>query len=101
MILERFDGIAFIGDDLIQGVYGAFNMLMRRNLALGALEQWRMEEKELQECRCRKQFTNPECSKYFVTSSEEVAKHDGEGGPRSPYVCNREYIGRRNHQSQD
>ena len=89
MILERFDGVVFVGDELVAGIYAAFNILMRKNLALGALEQWRMEEGELQECRCRKQYTNPECSKYFVKSSEEVAKHDHEGGPPSPYLCNR------------
>lgn len=89
MILERFDGVVFIGDDLISGVYGAFNMLLRKNLKLGALEQWRMDEKELEDCRCHNQYTNRECQKFFVQESESVAKHDKEGGPSSPYICNR------------
>lgn len=89
MILERFDGVAFVGDDLVQNIYGAFNMLLRRNLAFGAVEQWRMDDKQINDCRCRKQFTNPECAKYFVKSSDEVAKHDSEASNKSPYMCNR------------
>lgn len=90
MILDRFDGIVFVGDDMVASIYAAFNALLRRNIKLGALEQWRMLDKELETCACDKQFSNPECTKYLVTSSDEVAKHDSEGGPLSPYACNRE-----------
>lgn len=89
MILDRFDGLVFIGDDLVGAVYAAFNMLMRRNIKLGALEQWRMLDKEIDTCTCERQFTDAACTKYWITSSEDVGKHDSEGGPRSPYACNR------------
>lgn len=89
MILDRLDGIVFVGDELIASMYAAFNMLMRKNLKYGALEQWRMQDSDLEECGCRKQFTNPECTKFFVKSGEDVVKHDLEGGPPSPYVCHR------------
>jgi len=91
MILDRFDGIVFVGDDMVASIYAAFNSLLRRNIKLGALEQWRMLDKELETCACDRQFSNPECTKYWVTSSDEVAKHDSEGGPLSPYACNRKY----------
>jgi hypothetical protein len=91
MILDRFDGVVFVGDDMVASIYAAFNTLLRRNIRLGSLEQWRMGDKELEMCACDRQFTNPECMKYWTTSSEEVAKHDSEGGPLSPYACNREY----------
>lgn len=92
MILDRFDGLVFIGDELVGSIYAAFNMVMRSNIKLGALEQWRMLEKEIDTCVCDNQFSNAACSKYWVSSSEEVTKHDSEGGPRSPYACNREFM---------
>lgn len=90
MILERFDGVVFVGDELIAQLYASFNILLRRNLAMGGMEQWRMSDKERETCRCGNQFVKQECSKFFVTSNEQVALHDSEGGVRSPYVCNRE-----------
>ncbi len=89
MILDRFDGVVFVGDDLIAGIYAAFNIFLRQNLAMGALEQWRMNDKERDSCRCSNQFTKSECTKFFVSSNFDVASHDSEGGYRSPYVCNR------------
>jgi len=89
MILERFDGVVFVGDDLIAQLYAGFNILLRQNLALGALEQWRMTDKDREHCMCERQFINTDCSKYFTTASEQVAQHDSQGGNRSPYACNR------------
>lgn len=89
MIMDRFDGVVFVGDNMVQTIYAAFNMLLRKNIKLGALEQWRMSEKETETCTCSRQFTEPECSKYFASSSEDVSKHDAEAEIRSPYACNR------------
>ena len=90
MILERFDTVVFVGDDMVASVYAAFNMLLRRNLAYGALEQWRMEEKDFNDCQCRQQFTNPECAKFFYTFSHWVVNHDSESSRPSPFACSRE-----------
>ncbi|MCJ1362936.1 hypothetical protein MMC16_002042 [Acarospora aff. strigata] len=89
MILDRFDGIVFIGDDVVKHLYSAFNILLRENVAQGGLKRWEMSESERNSCRCDNQFIKPECAKYAVTSSEEVDKNDGSSGHRSPYLCNR------------
>ncbi|KAI9833414.1 MAG: hypothetical protein M1826_007512 [Phylliscum demangeonii] len=89
MILERFDAVVFLGDDLVRSIYGAFNILVRENVALGALQQWEMNEAERASCRCEKQFLQPECAKFAVTSSAQVATHDAQGGHPSPYACDR------------
>ncbi|RPB28100.1 hypothetical protein L211DRAFT_865503 [Terfezia boudieri ATCC MYA-4762] len=47
MILERFDTVAFIGDTMLGNIYGAFNILLRQNQALGAISQWEMSDHEL------------------------------------------------------
>lgn len=91
MILDRFDGVVFIGDKTISDVYAAFNILLRQDLALGGMQQWKMSDKERDSCRCSKQYTNPECSKYFVTSNEEVGSSDPESNYRAPYACNRTF----------
>ncbi len=89
MILERFDAIIFIGDDMIKNIYAAFNMLLRENIALGGLKQWDMKESERETCRCDNQITRPECDKYTVTNSEDVRKNDIGSGHPNPYFCNR------------
>ena len=89
MILERFDAIVFIGDDMMKHIYAAFNILLRENIGLGGLKQWDMSESERETCKCDNQFTKPECAKYIVVDSEDVRKNDLGSGHPSPYYCNR------------
>ena len=89
MILERFDAVVFIGDDMVRHIYAAFNMLLRQNLATGGLKQWDMKESERDMCRCDSQLIKPECAKYIVTESEDVRKNDFGSGHPSPYYCSR------------
>ena len=91
MILERFDAIVFIGDDMLQHIYGAFNMLLRENIATGSLKQWDMKENERTACRCDDQMIKAECSKYAITDSQAVSINNGGGGRGSPYYCDRQY----------
>lgn len=88
MILDRFDGVVFIGDDMLHHIYAAFNILLREDLALGGLEHWRMSGEELKVCRCDNQFTRAACKGFMVGSSEGVQKHNTDGGHGSPYACN-------------
>ena len=92
MILERFDAVVFIGDNMLQNIYAAFNMLLRENMAMGSLKQWEMSEGERDNCRCDNQVIRGECSKYAVRDSEDVRKNDPGKGHTSPYHCNRTYI---------
>jgi hypothetical protein len=39
MILERFNAIIFLGGDIAQTIYTAFNILLRKDLAVGGLRQ--------------------------------------------------------------
>lgn len=89
MVLERFEAIVFIGDDLLQHIYAAFNMLLRENIAMGGLKQWEMKENERVKCRCDNQITKADCSKYTVMSNLAVRGNDGGAGNRSPYYCDR------------
>ena len=90
MILERFDAIVFVGDDTLQHVYAALNMLMRENIASGSLKQWEMKETERAGCRCDNQLMKAECTNYLVMDSQAVRDHDGDSGLKSPYYCDRE-----------
>ncbi|KAI9848247.1 MAG: hypothetical protein M1838_000603 [Thelocarpon superellum] len=89
MILDRFDGIIFVGDNTLRQVYAAFNVLLRENAALGALKQWEMNESERGACRCESQFIKADCARFAVAESEEVKKNDAGSGHQSPYYCNR------------
>ncbi|KAI9869407.1 MAG: hypothetical protein M1813_000196 [Trichoglossum hirsutum] len=62
MILERFDAIIFLGDNMVRSIYSAFNILLRENAALGALKQWEMSDAERSACRCDNQFAKGECA---------------------------------------
>ena len=89
MILDRFDGIVFIGDSMLQNVYSAFNMLLRENVVMGGLKQWNLKESEHSACHCENQFMRPECLGQRITSSAEVRESDGGSAHRSPYYCDR------------
>ena len=87
MIMERFDAIIFVGDSTLHHLYTAFNILLRENVALGGLKQWEMTEAGRSTCRCEKQFVKNECSKFAVSSSQEVKRNDAKGGHPSRYFC--------------
>ncbi len=89
MILERFDAVIFIGDDMLQRIYAAFNMLLRENIAMGGLKQWEMKESDRVRCRCDSQIMKAECFKFAVMDNLAVRDNDGGSGHRSPYHCDR------------
>lgn len=89
MILERFDAVVFIGDDLMKHVYAAFNMFLRQDLAIGSLKQWEMTEADRDLCKCDNQITRPECAKYSIGNSEDLKKNDHGSGHTSSYYCDR------------
>ncbi|KAJ9245425.1 hypothetical protein DTO027B5_3181 [Paecilomyces variotii] len=86
-VLNRFDGIVFVGDGPLFSIYAAFNILLRENLVFGSLKQWDMDSRQLEECKCDKQFSNSQCLAFRIGSSEEVYSYDGKASSRSPYVC--------------
>lgn len=87
MILDRFDRVVFIGDSTLQSIYNGFNILLRQDLATGALKAWEMDRTLLDACRCDSQFTTPSCANYYITSSEQVKLNTPSIG--SPYSCSR------------
>lgn len=96
MILERFDGIVFIGDEILRHIYMAFNILLRKDLALGGMERLRMDEKQRGACRCDYQFTKAECYDFTrLASVVSVQKRDSPGEKANekekagPTVCQR------------
>ena len=89
MILDRFDAVIFIGDDLVRNIYAAFNALLRENVALGGLRQWDMDQTERNACRCENQFIRSECTKFTVMANQDVRENDAKGGHPSPYLCDR------------
>ena len=89
MILDRFDAVVFIGDDMLQHIYAALNMLLRENYAMGGLKQWEMSGGERDNCRCDNQVIRPECTKRVILDSEDVRKNDPGSGYTSPDHCNR------------
>lgn len=86
-ILQKFDGIAFVGDDTLANVYAGFNLLLRENLAFGALKEWDLSPEHRETCRCDSQFTSKSCWPLRVTSSDQVPTQDDAALTRSPYVC--------------
>lgn len=73
MILERFDGLVFIGDDLLRSIYAGFNILLRKDLGLGAMKQWEMSDNEMKTCKCENQFAREGCAKYLASASEQIS----------------------------
>ena len=91
MILERFDGLVFIGDDSVQTVYSGLQVLLRQDLVSGALKQWEMHDDQIKECKCDLQFTKESCRKFTVTTGEEVMRNHGniQTNKATPNACYR------------
>ncbi|KAL3474386.1 hypothetical protein BJX99DRAFT_271697 [Aspergillus californicus] len=85
-ILERFDGIAFIGDEPLADAYAGFNILLRKDLEQGSLKDWELSATLNAECQCNSQFTNPTCLSTRITSSGDLSPQDGKK-TQTPYVC--------------
>ncbi|EXJ57809.1 uncharacterized protein A1O5_12367 [Cladophialophora psammophila CBS 110553] len=88
MILERFDAIVFVGDYSLQTIYNGFSILLRRDLAHGALRTWSMDKEKLRQCRCDNQFTSQPCSEHFITFSGDLTNLLS-GRVDQPYFCSR------------
>jgi hypothetical protein len=88
MILERFNTIVFVGDELVHSVYTAFNILLREDLALGGLQQWIMSDQDRVICKCDNQFLNQDCAGYAIKNRDEVKKNIGDQ-KGSSYFCTR------------
>lgn len=88
MILERFDAVVFIGDDMVKHIYTAFNMLLRENIATGGLKQWELTGSERDACRCENQIVKPDCATHTITENSALRETDG-SGHKSPYYCDR------------
>jgi hypothetical protein len=90
MILERFDGVVFVGDGTLQSIYAGFNLLLRQDLGLGAMRQWEMAEEELKTCKCENQFVKESCAKYLVSTSQQVLTNARNAKQHSAaYACQR------------
>lgn len=86
-ILQKFDGIAFVGDESLADAYAGFNILLRENLATGALKDWEMSDEYSGQCKCDSQFTDPSCWQKRISSSDEMFLQGDKSGPRSGYAC--------------
>lgn len=91
MILSRFNAITFVGDDVAESIYAAFNILLREDLALGGLQQWTMSDEYKAKCRCHNQFLDIECQRFAIKSNENMHKNEAGDGKEIPYYCDREF----------
>lgn len=89
MILDRFDGLVFVGDEMLAAVYAAFNMLMRENIVDGGLKQWKIDADMRDACRCDGQLMKEQCKAQMLMKSEEIRRDEGDGGQSNQYVCDR------------
>lgn len=90
MILERFNAIILVGDDIAQSIYVAFNILLREDFALGGLQQWIMSDEDREKCKCDNQFLSLDCVKFAIKSFDEVRKNEGGDRKDTQYFCERE-----------
>ncbi|PKY01401.1 hypothetical protein P168DRAFT_312551 [Aspergillus campestris IBT 28561] len=86
-VLQKFDGVVFIGDESLADIYAGFNILLRQNLESGSLKDWEFSKDQAEKCKCDSQFTSPVCAPLRITSSDQAYQQDGPAAERSPYRC--------------
>lgn len=63
-------------------------MLLRQDLALGALDTTAMSSTLQSQCRCNNQYVKEDCREHFLTDSEKLTNANG-NRQNTPYICNR------------
>lgn len=89
-ILRKFGALVFVGDESLADIYAGFNILVRGDLATGALRGSEMTKEQIEKCRCGSQFTSASCLPLRVTSSEQVEERNDNkitSGPNSCSSC--------------
>jgi len=81
--------VTFIGDNVAQTNYTAFNILLREDLSLGGLQYGTMDDQDGINCKCDNQFLNTDCRGYTIKSVEEVQKNQGDDPRGGSYFCQR------------
>ncbi|KAE8148435.1 hypothetical protein BDV25DRAFT_158224 [Aspergillus avenaceus] len=76
-ILQKFGAVVFVGDESLADIYAGFNILLRGDLAVGALRTSRMTKEQIEKCRCESQFTSTSCIPLRVSSSDQVDEQSG------------------------
>lgn len=71
---------------MLHSIYGAINVLLRQDLALGALDVSTMDQASKDNCRCVNQFVKQDCRQHFVEGAERAMQSEQAG---RPYFCNR------------
>ena len=84
-ILDRFDGVMFVGDQNAAMIYAGFNILLREDLQSGAMKTWPRKNPF---CTCNDQFTNHTCHEDFIHGHPE-GTYGGYEGLRKEYTCKR------------
>ncbi len=92
MIMERFNAIVFLGDDIVQTIYAAFNILLREDLVLGSLQHSLMNQQEKYDCKCDNQFLDLGCLQYAIKAQGDTPNNMIRNGKESPYFCKRKSI---------
>ncbi|KAH0543744.1 hypothetical protein FGG08_001926 [Glutinoglossum americanum] len=75
-ILGRFKKVIFVGDSMIRHVIGSINILIRKDLAFGALTNWNFNAEERKDCFCNTQFDVTRCSLQGIFGTADVMKND-------------------------
>ncbi|GAB1213386.1 hypothetical protein ATERTT37_002535 [Aspergillus terreus] len=68
-ILQKFDGVVFVGDESLADIYAGFNIILRQDLQTGSLRDWDMSPPQLEKCNCDAQFTKVSHDFITVTNS--------------------------------
>lgn len=81
-----------MGDDALANVYAGFYLLVRENLALGALKDWEISPEQRDSCRCNSQFTSKSCWPLRITASDQVPpQSDSTTGPHACLTGKKSY----------
>jgi hypothetical protein len=86
-ILQKFGALVFIGDESLADIYAGFNILLRGDLAAGAMRESSMTKEQIEKCRCDSQFTSASCLPLRVTSSDQIEKQNGKKAASGPNGC--------------
>ncbi|KAK9245507.1 hypothetical protein V1506DRAFT_238009 [Lipomyces tetrasporus] len=76
-VLAKYSKVMFVGDDVLEDIFGGMMLLIREDAMYGAVRQWHYNSIEDMKCSCETAFRNHGlCESALVRSLKELTDYD-------------------------
>ncbi|KAK9315923.1 hypothetical protein V1524DRAFT_476197 [Lipomyces starkeyi] len=76
-VWAKYGKVMFVGDDVLEDIYGGMMVLVREDPLYGAVRQWSYSSNKDMDCACESVFTDHDrCESALVRSMKDITDYD-------------------------